>query len=33
MEEMNSGWYYSPDHGQLWQVIEAQTNSGLRDEC
>ena len=25
MEEMNSGRYYSPDHGQLCQVIEAQT--------
>jgi superfamily II DNA or RNA helicase len=25
MEEMKSGWYYSPDHGQLCQVIEAQT--------
>jgi hypothetical protein len=25
MEEMNSGWHYSPDHGQLCQVIEAQT--------
>lgn len=24
MEEMSSGWYYSPDHGQLCQVIEAQ---------
>jgi hypothetical protein len=28
MEEMNSGWYYSPDHGQLCQVIEAQTLCG-----
>lgn len=25
MEEMNSGWYYSPDHGQICQVIEVQT--------
>jgi hypothetical protein len=25
MEEMNAGWYYSPDHGELCQVIEAQT--------
>lgn len=25
MEGMNAGWYYSPDHGQLCQVIEAQT--------
>lgn len=22
---MAQGWYYSPDHGQLCQVIEAQT--------
>lgn len=22
---MDQGWYYSPDHGQLCQVIEAQT--------
>ena len=25
MVELNAGWYYSPDHGQLCQVIEAQT--------
>src|SRR3989304_1630389 len=25
MEGMMSGWCYSPDHGQLCQVIEAQT--------
>lgn len=25
MEGMSSGWYYSPDHGQLCQVIDAQT--------
>lgn len=24
MEEMNSRWYYSPDQGQLCQVIEAR---------
>jgi len=27
---MNEGaWYYSPDHGQLCQVIESQTLSAL----
>jgi len=25
MEGMNAEWYYSPDHGELCQVIEAQT--------
>ncbi len=25
MEGMNAGWYYSPDHEQLCQVIETQT--------
>ncbi|ROQ92176.1 DEAD/DEAH box helicase [Desulfosoma caldarium] len=25
MEGMNAGWYYSPDHGQVCQVIETQT--------
>jgi len=29
MEAMKSAWYDSPDHGQLCQVIEAQS-SGAR---
>jgi len=27
----NNNWYYSPDHGQLCQVIEAQTLWGGDD--
>ena len=33
MEEMNSGGYYSPDHGQLCQVIETQTLWGETTFC
>ena len=30
MEEMNSGWYYSPDHGQLCQVWLPGSDSVVR---
>lgn len=30
---MEHGWYYSPDHGQLCQVIEAQTLWGETTCC
>ena len=33
MEEMSSGWHHSPDHGQFYQVIEAQTLWGETTCC
>ena len=32
MEEMSSGWYYSPDHWQLCQVIEAQEERSIQEQ-